>query len=145
MGLILWLVDRTSRKSKGIGGLRWSEAIAIGIAQAIALAPGVSRSGITITFGLLAGLRREDAARFSFLLATPIIFGAGIFKVRHLVHGFPQGEALAFVLGVLSAALVGYFAVWFLLRYLQKNSLSLFVLYRLLVGVFILGMFFLRG
>jgi undecaprenyl-diphosphatase len=145
MGLVLWYVDRTSRKSKGIAELRWHQAIAIGIAQVLALAPGVSRSGITITTGLLAGLKREDAARFSFLLATPIIFGAGVFKVRHLVHGFPPGEAQDFVLGVLSAAIVGYFAVWFLLRYLQKHSLSLFVWYRLLLGALILVVFFLRG
>lgn len=144
MGLILWVVDRGSRRAKGIDQITWREAIGIGIAQVLALAPGVSRSGITITSGLIAGLKREEAARFSFLLATPIILGAGLFKVRHLLHGFPQGEAWPFILGVFSATLVGYFAVWFLLRYLQRNSLTLFVWYRLLVGAFVLAVFFLR-
>ncbi len=145
MGVVLWVVDRTSTKDKGIDRISWPGAIGIGIAQALALAPGVSRSGVTITAGLIFGLKREDAARFSFLLATPIILGAGLFKVRHLVHGFLPIDALPFVLGVLSAALVGYFAVWFLLRYLQKHTLTLFVWYRLLSGVFVLVMYFLRG
>lgn len=145
MGLILWVVDRASRKTKGIEQITWPQALGIGIAQVLALAPGVSRSGITITAGLMAGLKRRDAARFSFLLATPIIFGAGVFKVRHLIHGFPSGETLPFVLGVLSAALVGYFAVWLLLHYLQKNSLALFAWYRLLVGTMVLAVYFLRG
>jgi len=145
MGIILWIVDRASRKTKGMDQITWLEAIGIGLAQTLALAPGISRSGITITAGLIAGLKREDAARFSFLLATPIILGAGLFKVRHLVHGFSPGEALPFVLGVFSAALVGYFAVWFLLRYLQRNSLALFVWYRLLAGAAVLALFFLRG
>lgn len=145
MGIILWIVDRTSRKAKGIEQVTWPEAIYIGIAQVLALAPGVSRSGITITAGLISGMKREDAARFSFLLATPIILGAGVFKMRHLVHGFPSGEALPFVFGVISAALIGYLAVWFLLRYLQKHTLTLFVWYRLLVGAFVLAMYFIRG
>ena len=145
MGLILWIVDRASRKTKGIEQITWPQALGIGIAQVLALAPGVSRSGITITAGLMAGLKRQDAARFSFLLATPIIFGAGLFKVRHLIHGFPPGEMLPFVLGVLSAALVGYFAVWLLLRYLEKNSFALFAWYRLLVGTMVLVVYFLRG
>lgn len=144
MGMVLWIADRAARKTKGIDQITWLEAIGIGLAQVLALAPGVSRSGITITAGLAAGLKREDAARFSFLLATPIIFGAGVFKVRHLVHGFPPGEALPFVLGVLSAAIVGYLAVWFLLRYLQKHTLNLFVWYRLLLGALVLVVFFLR-
>ncbi len=144
MGIILWIVDRASRKTKGIEQITWFEAIGIGLAQVLALAPGVSRSGITITAGLMARFKREDAARFSFLLATPIILGAGVFKVRHLIHGFLPGESLLFILGFLSAALVGYFAVWFLLLFLQKHNMSLFVWYRLLVGAFILAVFFLR-
>lgn len=144
MGIILWIVDRASRKTKGIEQITWFEAIGIGLAQVLALAPGVSRSGITITAGLMARFKREDAARFSFLLATPIILGAGVFKVRHLIHGFLPGESLPFILGFLSAALVGYFAVWFLLLFLQKHNMSLFVWYRLLVGAFILAVFFFR-
>jgi undecaprenyl-diphosphatase len=89
-------------------------------------------------------MKREDAARFSFLLATPIIFGAGVFKVRRLVYGFPPGEALPFILGVFSAALVGYFTVWFLLRYLQRNSLALFVWYRFLAGALVLAVLLFR-
>jgi undecaprenyl-diphosphatase len=108
-------------------------ALFVGFAQAVALVPGVSRSGITISAGLAAGYRREDAARFSFLLSTPVIGGAAVFKLKHLAFESTAG-AIGFALGMASSAIVGYLAIKFLIRYLERHSLNLFVGYRLVLA-----------
>ena len=122
---------------EGSGGsfIQLSEAPAsgndalVGVAQAVALIPGISRSGITISAALAAGYRREDAARFSFLLSTPIIAGAAVFKLKDVAI---EGHAAwACILGTLCAAVVGYLAIRFLIRYLEQHSLNIFVWYRL--------------
>lgn len=135
MGLLLWYVDDRASKRRSETSLTPFEAFAIGCSQALALLPGVSRSGATITTGLLLGLTRESAARFSFLLSAPIIAGAGLVKVRHLHAGDVDGP---FLVGVLVAAVVGYFSIRFLLNYLQKGSFKVFAWYRVLLALIIL-------
>jgi undecaprenyl-diphosphatase len=119
----------------------WSRGLAVGVAQALALLPGTSRSGITITTGLFAGLDRATAARYAFLLGIPITAGAGSYKMLHLLRaGLPHGDAGPLALAVVAAAISGWFAVWFLVTYLKRGSLTPFVIYRLLLAatIFIL-------
>jgi len=134
ISLVMWAADRYSAKNAGLGRLTLGHAIFIGFAQALALLPGVSRSGITISAGLMAGYTRASAARFSFLLSTPVIAGAAILKL-HKLH-LADNEVLPFVLGTLFSAIVGYLCIKFLLQYLDRHTLNIFVWYRLaLVGV----------
>lgn len=146
MGLVMLAADRTSRRHRSLHQLGLLDALIIGIAQAFALAPGVSRSGITITAALFLQVNRADAARFSFLLSGPIVVGAAIYKMAGVVRdGLPADERLPFAAGVLAAAVVGFAAIRFLLSYLQKRSLALFVFYRLALGALALGVFLSRG
>jgi undecaprenyl-diphosphatase len=136
LGALLWLAERFARHRRTLSQISFGDAIVIGLAQALALLPGVSRSGSTITAGLAVGLRREVAARFSFLLAAPIIAGAGLKKAYDVLQtGFPAAERLPFLVGFLAAAVVGYLCIAFLLRYLQRNSVNVFVYYRWLLAV----------
>ena len=140
-GLALGAADRWARRERPLEAVGWTDALVVGCAQAVALAPGVSRSGVTITAGLLRGLDRAAAARFSFLLSAPITVAAAAYKLRVLVTAPPTGEqALAFVVGVGVAALVGALTIGLLLRYLQRNSTAVFVWYRLLVGGAVLAL-----
>ncbi len=130
---IMWASDRYSAKTAGMDRMTLGHALLIGCAQATALVPGVSRSGSTIIAGLLAGYKREDAARFSFLLSTPVIAGAAVLKLAKL--RLAPGEALPFALGVVFSAVVGYVSIKFLLTYLNRHSLNLFVWYRIGLAV----------
>ena len=113
-----------------------ADALLIGLAQAAAIAPGISRSGATIGMGLARGLRREVAARYSFLLSTPIIFGAGLFKLMDLFGAAgASGQLPALIVGFLAAAVSGYGCIRFLLRYLQRGRLYPFAIYCAVVGV----------
>jgi undecaprenyl-diphosphatase len=133
---LLALGERFSRPTRGLDALRWSDALAIGFGQAAAIAPGISRSGATISVGLFRGLWRPAAARFSFLLGTPIIFGAGLFKLRDLLAvPDPVAQLPALAAGFLAAAIAGYLCIWFLLRYLQRGKLYPFAIYCALVGI----------
>jgi undecaprenyl-diphosphatase len=141
VALLLWLADRTSRLVKDLAQVTLVDAMSIGCAQALALVPGTSRSGITITTGLFLGLTREAAARFSFLLSAPIIAGAGLKKLLDLWQaGVSDAERLPMALGFLSSLLVGYLTIKFLMRYLQRNTLLIFVCYRIALGMIILGL-----
>lgn len=137
--LLLWLADRSAqtRKLENIG--RWT-AFGVGLAQAIALMPGVSRSGITITAGRFLKLDRDSAARLSFLLLIPIVFGAVLFKgLKHVVFGsLPPGSTGPFVVGTIAAAGAGLIAIDLLLGYVRRHDYSLFVLYRLAAAAAIL-------
>jgi undecaprenyl-diphosphatase len=139
-GIVMWIADRGARAKPARPGdpledVGWSRGLTVGCAQALALIPGTSRSGITITAGLFAGLDRATAARFSFLLGIPITGAAGSYKLLHLVKtGFPAGEAGPLIIAVLAAFLSGWLAVWFLVGYLRRNSLTPFVIYRLLLA-----------
>jgi undecaprenyl-diphosphatase len=142
-GVIMWLADRTSARPKPAGSttedrletVSWGRGLVIGCAQALALVPGTSRSGITITAGLFSGLDRATAARFAFLLGIPITAGAGLKKTYDLVStGLPAGEGTALAIGVLASFASGWIAVWFLVNYLERGSLLPFVIYRLIVA-----------
>ena len=134
-GLILGAADRMGRRQWGLGDVKPGSALAVGLFQCLALIPGVSRSGITITAGLMLGFTREAAARFSFLLSLPIVAGAALLKALHLArHGIPAGEGLPMLAGIAVSAVTGYVSVAFLLRMVQTRSIAPFVWYRLLAG-----------
>lgn len=129
--VVLFVAERVARHTREMDDLRPAEALGIGLAQAFALFPGISRSGITISAGLLLGLKRDAAARFSFLMATPIIAGAGLWKLRELVGGGAGTfDGVALAAGLVAAAISGLVAIWFLLAYLRRASTDVFGLYR---------------
>lgn len=132
---VLWIADRRGARERSEDGLTLTQAFWLGLAQASALVPGVSRSGATITVALLFGLRREAAARFSFLLGVPaILAAASVTSLDVIDQGLPPGGALAFVIGAVSSAAVGYLTVKYFLRYVSRNSLSVFVYYRFVLA-----------
>jgi undecaprenyl-diphosphatase len=141
----LWLADRLGRQQDELDRLSVPRALTVGFSQALALFPGISRSGATITAGLALGFTREAAARFSFLLATPIILGAGLYGSRHLLTEAHTGnEWLAIMAGFASALVFGMMAIGFLLGWLRSRSVAVFSLYRvafaaLVVGLVIIG------
>lgn len=141
-GVVLYLADRYGRRYRSMGDFTGRDAVLIGLAQAFALMPGVSRSGITMTAALLLAFNRDVAARFSFLISIPVIAGAIAYKGFTTFvtgDGLPTGAASAFVIGILSSMISGFFAVWFLLRYIRTKSFNPFVVYRVLAGVFVIG------
>jgi len=139
-GVILFAADRVGRRSRAIADITFPVAVGVGAAQAIALIPGISRSGISISAGRLAGLDREAAARFAFLMATPITAGAGIFELRKLLTGEAgvQIELVPLLVGMVAALLSGLAAIHFMLRYLRTRSLDVFVLYRFVLAAIVL-------
>jgi undecaprenyl-diphosphatase len=142
---LILAADRLGRLHLPIEGIGYPHALAIGVAQAFALAPGVSRSGATISAGLALGLTREAAARYAFLLATPITAGAGLLQLRHLLRdGVLPDERAAFALGIAASFLVGLASIGFLLRYLRRSSLLSFVVYRAALALLVLAVVFLR-
>ena len=141
LAVALWLAERLARHGRSLTSLGVKDALLIGCAQALALLPGVSRSGSTITMGLALGLTRETAARFSFLLAAPIIAGAGVTKLlAALSDGSLANDGALFLSGFLSAALVGYLCIRFLLSYLQRNTTLVFVYYRFAAALLIIAL-----
>lgn len=141
MGVILYLADRYSPKRQHSEQISFGQSLVIGLSQALAIIPGVSRSGVTMTSGLLVGLTRKDTARFSFLLSTPIIAGAGLLKLRHLTSGDIN---LPFLVGIATSAVVGFLTIGLLLRWLQKSNFLPFVWYRLALGAGVITVFLLR-
>jgi undecaprenyl-diphosphatase len=141
LGLILYLVDRYHVHRKQLGQITWLDSLWIGLSQAVAVIPGISRSGSTITTGLALGLNRESAARFSFLLSAPIIFGAAILKMHDLLKGEMNIYLIA---GMLSAAISGYFAIKYLLKFVQRASYAIFFWYRLALAAVIVAVYLVR-
>jgi len=141
--IVMWIADRRAAAASAMPGdplerVSLGQALAVGCAQALALIPGTSRSGITITTGLLGGFDRATAARFAFLLGIPITAGAGSLKALHLLkEGLPPGEAGPLAAALVTAFVSGWFAVWFLVSYLKTRSLRPFVVYRLLLALVI--------
>ena len=138
--VILWLADRWGARTKGIDDVTFPQAAGFGVAQAIALVPGISRSGISISAARLAGLDREAAARFSFLMATPITAGAAVFELKKLASGeagvvVSLGPLLA---GLIAAFVAGMLAIGLMLRYLRTRSLTVFVVYRIILAVVVI-------
>ncbi len=141
-GVVLYLVDQKIGK-RNLKNLRLIDSLLIGISQALAIIPGVSRSGITISTGLWRGFSREEATRFSFLLAAPIILGAGIFKSKDLFLGKITLD-LVFFCGFFSSLVSGFLAIKYLLKFLKKSNFKIFVWYRLIFGVIVLLFLYFR-
>jgi undecaprenyl-diphosphatase len=139
-GLLLFFADRVGRKTRTLSDLWWRDALVIGIAQALALVPGTSRSGITITAALLLGFTRPTAATFTFLLSVPIGFLVAAKDVKDLLHSPVSSHDLAMMgIGVVVSGLVGYAVIAWLLNWLRRRSLTVFVVYRVLLAAVILA------
>ena len=137
---ILWLADRFGRHAEGVGDVTFPVALGIGVAQAIALVPGISRSGISISAGLFAGLTRESAARFSFLMATPVTAGAGLWEALKIARGDAPGDVSAgpIVVGVVAALVAGILAIEVTLRFLRTHPVTVFAIYRVALAAVVL-------
>jgi undecaprenyl-diphosphatase len=155
--LLIYVAERMGKQNRSLGQINLGDSICVGASQALALIPGVSRSGITISTGLLRGLDRNSAARFSFLLATPVIAGAALLQGWRLVKiaRHPELAAAAGALtstggikwavlasGVTSAVVVGFLCIRFFLRYIQKNGFLPFVIYRIVLALVVLFLYF---
>jgi len=138
VSFLMIYAEKRPRPSWQLNKMTLLDSLMIGVAQAIALLPGVSRAGITITTGLLRGYEREAATRFSFLLSTPAIAGAVILHLRHLFSGTGFEDGHIFAIGFFSSAVSGYLAIAFLMQYLRKHTLNAFAGYRLLLAAFII-------
>jgi undecaprenyl-diphosphatase len=149
VALVMWWADSKSPLKRPIEQSNIGDAVTIGTAQALALCPGVSRSGITITAGLFRGFTREAATRFSFLLSTPLIAGAVVSHLPKLIKLHKAGgldlPLSTLLLSILVSGVAGYFVIAFFLRYLQTHTLKLFVFYRLLFGIIVLVLAFLQA
>ena len=142
IGLVMWAGEKWGARQKGLGAVSLADSLVVGCAQALAIVPGVSRSGVTITAGLFRNLDRVAAARFSFLLATPIIAGAALKKLYDVLKhgGIPAGMHMPFALGILISGLTGWAVIAFFLRYLQHRTLNFFVYYRLVFGILVIAL-----
>src|SRR5947207_2943966 len=134
---LLWLAERWGTRRRGLDDMTSRDAVTIGLGQAIALFPGISRSGITIATGLFLGLEREAAARFSFLMAIPVIAGAGLVKTRELLGSGLGGHEGALAVGMALSAASGLAAIAFLLAYLRRNSTAVFITYRVVLAALV--------
>jgi undecaprenyl-diphosphatase len=149
-GAILFLADRLARHAQGLEKLTLIQTILIGLSQALAVFPGVSRSGATIASGLALGFKRDEAARFSFLLSAPIIAGAGAKSLWEIISGVSSGtisnpDLILFPAGFLAAAVSGYLCIRFLIRYLQSHRIDVFAAYRWGLAVVIAAAVLLKG
>ncbi|GIU83208.1 MAG: UDP-diphosphatase [Acidobacteria bacterium] len=143
IGILLMIAEKVGSQRKDLNDLGISDALIVGFAQALALIPGASRSGSTIMGGLLAGQKRETAARFSFLLMIPAVTASGLLELREAVHLLSKDDIFALSIGTLVAGIVGYLSIWFLLSFLRKHSTIIFIIYRVAVGIIILVMLWL--
>jgi len=148
VGLLMWWAESRTRLEKHIPQVTLADATVVGVAQAFALFPGVSRSGITITAGLWQRMTRETAARFSFLLSTPVIAGAALKEVPHLIKAHRAGALdlplSTLLIAIAISGIVGYLVIALFLRYLQTRTLKVFVVYRIVFGIVVLLIAFLH-
>jgi undecaprenyl-diphosphatase len=138
VAVLLALAELVGKRERSMEQLGISDALAVGCSQVLALIPGSSRSGSTIMGGLFAGLTRETAARFSFLLSIPAIAASGLLELKEALHKLPAGTHVPLIVATIVSGLVGYASIWFLLRFLRTHSTGVFIVYRLLVGSAIL-------
>jgi undecaprenyl-diphosphatase len=138
LGVILAMAERYNKFTKELKDVTWISALVIGFAQTLALIPGSSRSGTTITAGLFLGFTRETAARFSFLLSVPSVLGSGLLELLEVIEFIDYEGFVLLAVATLISAVSGYVAIAFLLNYLRKNTLYIFVFYRIIVGVLII-------
>ena len=150
MGVLLFIAEHVFKHLRSDGEMTFRDAILVGLAQSLAIFPGVSRSGITISAGLALGLKRDTAARFSFLLSTPLIAGAGAKHVIEIIGAmntgvFTQTDIVLFAAGFFAAAVSGFLCIKYLLRFLQKHSTDIFVYYRWGLAVLVIAVALIRG
>ena len=138
MGIILYVVDKNAKSKVNYEEMTLKQTFLIGVSQALAFIPGVSRSGITITTARAMGVTREAAAKYTFLLSTPIVFAATVLKFKDFVFNLP------FIVGVVSSFIVGLLVIKFLLKYLQKGSFKAFAIYRVIAGIVIILITFIK-
>lgn len=139
MGIVLYIVDKKSPQKKELKNLTFKDSLIISLSQALAAAfPGVSRSGITITVGRKLGLKRSAIAKFSFLLSTPIVAAAALVKLKDFAFNLP------FFIGIFTSFIVGYIVIKYLLKYLQKGSYKVFAIYRIVIGIIVILMLFVK-
>lgn len=138
MGIVLYIVDKKSPSKTDYEHMTFKQTFLIGFSQALAFIPGVSRSGVTMTAGRAMGVDRESTAKYSFLLSTPIVLGATLYKFKDFVFGIP------FFVGVISSFIVGVSVIKFLLEYLKKGSFKIFAVYRIILGLAIIGLYLIR-
>lgn len=146
IGILLWVAERFSHRVKHIGQMTLADTLMIGTSQALALVPGTSRSGITISTGLFRGLTHSAAARFSFLLSTPIVAASGLKSVYDLSkHGLSEGMLTPFLVGIAGSALVGIAVIAFFLKVIRKHGLAPFIAYRIIFGIIVIALAFVRS
>ncbi|OGB98623.1 MAG: undecaprenyl-diphosphatase UppP [candidate division NC10 bacterium RIFCSPLOWO2_12_FULL_66_18] len=140
LGILLWVAEKKASFRREVKDIGWMDSQLIGLAQALALIPGSSRSGTTMTAAMFLGLTREAAARFSFLLGIPAIGAAGLFELQDLLkHGLGSAGLTSLMIGILTSALSGYLAIDLLLRYLRTRTTYVFAWYRIGLGLLLLG------
>lgn len=147
MGIILYIVDKKSKSETKYEDMTFKQTFIIGVTQALAFIPGVSRSGSTMTTARLLKVDRSSAARYSFMLSAPIVLAATVFKLGDFIEFFAVANMtgiIAFILGVVFSFIVGLLVIKFLLKYLQKGSFKIFAIYRVIFGLLILGIYFFR-
>ena len=143
IGIVLWWAERAGKKQRDLGHVNTGDALTIGAAQALAVVPGVSRSGITISAGMFRNLNRESAGRFSFLLSTPVIAGAAAKDFWDLMRhegGIPHEMQSAFVIGIAVSAIVGALTIKYFLEFLKRHGLGFFVAYRIIFGIIVIAL-----
>lgn len=138
MGIVLYIVDKKSTSKVKYEEMTLKQTFLIGVSQALAFIPGVSRSGVTITTARAMGVKREAAAKYTFLLSTPIVFAATVLKFKDFVFNLP------FIIGIFASFIVGTFVIKFLLKYIQKGSFKVFAIYRIIFGIFIIVATFIK-
>ncbi len=142
-GVVLWALDKYTKRQDPFESMTWGRALGVGVAQAIAIIPGVSRSGVTITAGRGLGLSREAITKYSFMAALPIIIGAGLWSLRHVpLHTLFSAD---WVIGFVAAFISSVLAMRWMLGYVRTHSLAIFMRYRLALGVLVIALFILRG
>ena len=141
MGIVLWVADVMGRESKTLGTLTFGDALLIGLSQALAIVPGVSRSGSTITTARILSVERADAANFSFLMATPIIAGAGLLEARKIIHG---GIDAPMISGFIASAVFGLIAIAALVKFVRTRTYQPFAWYRIAVAVYVIAIVYSR-
>ncbi|TBR43431.1 undecaprenyl-diphosphate phosphatase [Marinomonas agarivorans] len=142
-GILLWIADKFFKASKSINELSKSTSLLIGLSQAVALIPGTSRSGVTMTMALFLGFKREVAARFSFLLSIPLISLAAFYKLGHLITSDVTVDWGAIIVGTALSMISAYVCIYFFLKWLNSIGFTVFLIYRLLLGFFLLGLVYL--
>lgn len=138
VAVLMAIAELVGKKNRSMEQLGISDALAVGFSQVLALIPGSSRSGSTIMGGLFAGLTRETAARFSFLLSIPAIAASGLLELKEAIHKLPDGTHLPLIVATVVSGIIGYASIWFLLRFLRTHSTAVFIVYRFFVGAAIL-------